>query len=307
MRKAAVLPASGIGDALLMMIASEQLLLNGYSVTTFHNALPELRDWFPHHKIQHSSHIHDLKNYDLIIAENDNSEKIQELIHNYRSQLRIFYLTYKEGKHAPLTPLDCVFNADFPMAKNVGLAIGKLLHLTKISTDNGITPPLYLKNIPKRQQVLIHPTSSHVKKNWRPSGFLKIAQLLKNQGLTAQFCMSPDEHNAWKWLSQRGFVVNCPPTLSDLAAEIFLSSYVIGNDSLAGHLASNLGVPSCVIADGEKRMRLWRPGWHPGSLVLTPQWLPKWKFFKNRWAHFIFPNNVWKTISIDLFRNEYSG
>lgn len=277
----AVLPAQGIGDALLMMIASHRLHTQGHAVTTVHDALPQLKPWFPDHDLQKST---DLDRFDLIIVENDNSPKIKQLIERYRERLAIFYPTYSPNKHAPLANSDRVFNPDLPMADNIAEATG--------STDknNGIVPPMNLSHRSKPKQVVIHPTSRVAFKNWRAEGFVKVAHALKEQGYEPVFCVGPDERASWAHVKLPSL-----STLSDLAALIYESGFVIGNDSVAGHLASNLNIPTLIIADDEKRMRLWRPGWRQGKLVLPSPYLPNWKFFRKRWQRFVTPDQVLNT------------
>ncbi len=300
MLRAAVFPSRGIGDALLMMIASHQLKEKGYFVTTYHDFLPELLPWFPGHEI-HPTYAKNLSetldSCDLIIAENDNSSRIKQLIETCRERLSIFYPTYLGTKHAPLSSLDFVFNADLPMAENIALCTAKLMHLPSPSKDNGITAPPSLVFCSKQTQVLIHPTSSCPTKNWKRAGYLKVASMLKKKGLNPLFCVGPEEHSEWKCIEQEGFCLSHLPTLADLATLVYESGFVIGNDSLIGHLASNLGIPTLIIANDEKRMRLWRPGWHPGQLVLPPSYLPNWKFLRlkdRRWQSFISARKVFK-------------
>jgi hypothetical protein len=80
-----------------------------------------------------------------------------------------------------------------------------------------------------------------------------------------------------------------------LAAFIFESGYHIGNDSMLGHLASNLNIPNLIIANDKRRMDLWRPGWRYGFIVLPPQWLPQFRPFrwkKDHWQHLISVKKV---------------
>src|SRR5512146_3236547 len=120
MKKAAVLPAYGIGDSLLMMIASHRLRKAGFSVTTFHHALPELAPWFPKHDLQPlpltDKLFLTLRSFDLILVENDNTQKIKQLVDTYRHSLCILYPTYSSTKHSPLSSHDRVFNPNLPMA-----------------------------------------------------------------------------------------------------------------------------------------------------------------------------------------------
>jgi heptosyltransferase III len=299
MQNAAVLPALGIGDALLMMIASHQLKMEGYNVTTYHDSLPGLLPWFPGHDIQslppNDLLIEVLTPYDLVIVENDNSPKIRGMIEELRPQLSIFYPTYLSTKHAPLASSDRDFDRDLPMAENIANAIASLIDLPAASKDNGLSPPSHLAFRSKKDQVLIHPTSRLPEKNWKAEGFMNVAFELKIKGMTPIFCVSPAERAEWEFVERQGFSLASPPTLAALAELVYESGYVIGNDSLIGHLASNLGVPTLIIAGDEKRMRLWRPGWHQGQLVLPPPYLPNWKFLRlreNHWQNFITPEKV---------------
>jgi heptosyltransferase III len=304
MKTAAVLPALGIGDALLMMIASHQLKMAGYRVTTFHAALPELASWFPGHDLQRlpfqEELLSTLSSFDLILVENDNSPKIKQLIDAYRHSLSIFYPTYSIGKHAPLSSQDRIFDKNRPMADNIAEAIALLVNLPIPSKENGLSPPSGCIHRAKRKQALLHPTSREATKNWKSSGFLTVAHQLKKRGFDPLFCVSPQEQQTWKFIEKEGFVLANPPTLSALAALVYESGYVIGNDSLIGHLASNLGIPTLIIANDEKKMRLWRPGWLQGQLVLPPPYLPNWKFLRlkeTKWQHFISPNKVLRSFN----------
>ena len=73
MKRAAVICAHGIGDGLLMMIASHRLQMEGYVVTTYHPHLPELQSWFDTHRLESNLDLDDLGTYDLVIIQNDNT------------------------------------------------------------------------------------------------------------------------------------------------------------------------------------------------------------------------------------------
>ncbi len=293
MKTAAVLPALGIGDALLMMIASHQLKGAGYQVTTFHPALPELSSWFPGHELRPC--IQELTPFDLIVVENDNSPKIKQWIETLRPRLSIFYPTYLSSKHSPLSIRDFAFDPNQSMADNIAEAVASLLDLPVPFKENGIVPLPGLVHRHKKEQILIHPTSRVPAKNWKAEKFIKLARRLKSKGFQPLFCVGPAELSEWKKIEGKGFEIAEAPTLSDLAKIVYESGYVIGNDSLVGHLGSNLCVPTLTIANEEKRMRLWRPGWQKGQLVLPPPYLPNWKFFRLReqkWQNFISVNRV---------------
>jgi heptosyltransferase III len=294
--KIAVLPASGIGDALLMMIASHQLHLAGCEVTTFHHALPQLSPWFPEHQLAmmppRDTLIETLSSFDKIIIENDNSSTIPLLASAWDAsgpKLSIFYPSYSSTKHAPLSPFDQAFLPHLCMADNIERAIAQLAGIPS-TKDNGIMPPATLVHRKAAQRVVIHPTSRVLEKNWLPERFCTLAEKLKDKGYTPVFSVSPSEKKDWSWVEDKGFALPELPTLSSLAALIYESGYVIGNDSLAGHLASNLNIPALIIANDPKRMRLWQPGWHPAQCVFPPSWVPNIKFLRLRekkWQHFV--------------------
>jgi len=304
-KKAAVLPAAGIGDALLMMIASARLLDLGYEVTTFHPALIQLQSWFPKHRFASAPSLEQFpgffSSYDLVIAENDNSQKIRTLI-ELRAQkkveyLSIFYPSYELHKHAPLDPLDQVFNSDLPMASNIAEASKNLLLLSYGSKENALLPPEELHHRRFIKQVVIHPTSSTASKNWSRDKFFSLAKQLHKRGYSPLFAVSKTERGAWLDAEAKGFILPLFDSLDQLARCVFESGFMIGNDSLVGHLASNLLVPTLIIADNVKRMNLWRPDWLPGRVVTPPSWIPNCKGLRWReqhWQTWISPSRVLK-------------
>jgi len=269
LRKVKVLPCKGIGDALLMLIAAERLHSAGYDVTTVHPKLPELQNWFPHLKFGTEWLFSE---DEWIVVENDNSPRVNNLKKEQRDRLSIFYPTYRAGKHGPLSPLDCAFDEEKPMAENIAASIASLLKM-ETSKENGMTPPPHLIYRLHRQRVLIHHTSSLENKNWLKEKFQEVAEGLKRRGFEPVF-------------------VQEFPSLDDLAAYVYQSGYVIGNDSLVGHLASNLQIPTLIVADKQERMKLWRPGWQEGSVVTLASWIPSWKFFEKNWKYFISSGRV---------------
>ncbi len=301
-KTALVLPARGIGDALLMMIASESLRQSGFQVTTAHPALVELQDWFPQHTF-----IRELPRsfeaWDLIIVENDNSSKIESLKQQVKN-LSIFYPSYSLKKHGPLTSLDQCFDEKIPFAENMAIAIARLLQKEAPSKDNGIQAlsGLILRRF--SQRILLHPMSSCVQKNWSKKKYLALAQELQKKGYTPVFIVSPQERDTWQTAQRLGFPLPEFSTLSALAHFTYESGALIGNDSLMGHLASNFGLPTLTIADEPKRMRLWRPGWTMGTVVTPPSWIPNFKpirLRKNHWQWFISKRRILENfLKLDL-------
>ena len=301
MKTSAVVPAEGIGDALLMLIASYNLEQAGYQVITYQPLLTSLSPWLKTKQFKALPNTYELeaflKSADLILLQNDNSAKAKHLISLRKEkrlpQLAVFYPTYKESKHGQLAPQDYVFNSELSMAENIAKGISKLLNLAGVSKNNGMSPLQHLTHRKYKNRVVIHPSSSSQEKNWPASKFSRLKEKLIKKGFDVVIAVSPSERQRWQEL----FATDIPflSTLSDLAELIYESGYVIGNDSLACHLASNLQVPSLIVADDEKRMKLWRPGWLKAE-VITPSsfWLRLFWFKRGpkHWTHLISVTEV---------------
>lgn len=289
--RALVIPAKGLGDALLMMISSHQLRSCGYAVDTFHPAFQQLSQWFPAHSFLREVPWEALPNYDLIIVENDNGSIVKRLTAlRPKIKLSVFYPTYQATKHGTLDHLDCKFESTLPMADNIAAGTATLLTLPQISKNNGLNTPAQPLLFPKR--VIIHPFSSQPKKNWSLTRYFKLSEELLQRGFEPLFVMSEQELNEERF---RGRRYQAFSDLASLAKVVGESGYMIGNDSLLGHLASNLGVSTLIIADCSERMQLWRPGWKKGDVITSPRWLPNWKGFRikeNHWQKFIFVDAV---------------
>lgn len=287
--KALVLPAKGIGDALLMMIASHSLLKQGYHVTTCHPALLQLQEWFPeqHFVSEFSSDL--LEGQDLVVIENDNGRRVKELKElrdaGRLDALSVFYPTYFPVKNGPLYKKDQVFDSTRPMAENIAEAIANLLSC-KPSSANGLVIPKDLVHRRYKNRVLLHPMSSTPKKNWLQSRYRALARSLEREGYDPVFILTEKEREQWKGLiSKEKFPLF--KTLDALARYTYESGYLIGNDSLLGHLASNLQLPTLIVAKEIEQMRLWRPGWLKGEVACAPAFAPK-KF----WPYFVFKRKV---------------
>src|SRR3972149_5411890 len=297
-KKAAVIPSTGMGEALLMMVASHALFKRGYEVTTYHPKLSELQEWFVGHRFAPAASLDILQKNDLIILQNNNSLEVASLfkarLSKELSTLSLFYPTYKEGKHPPLSSQDRVFDGKKTMVENIAEATASLFDEKKSSIDNGLIVLPSLTHRLHRRRVAIQPISTDLKRTWLFSSFLKVARKLKKEHFQPVFILTPQEreHPIWK---ESGIEIPFFKTLSELAAYVYESGFVIGNDSLLPHLASNLNIPHLVIGHLEDHMRLWRPGWLQGKVLLPSPWIPNVKFFRlrdRRWQQWISVREV---------------
>lgn len=316
LNKVAVLPSKGIGDALMMMVASHRLHCLGFSVTTFSGHLLQLCDWFEGHDFAVRPSIEELETalapFDYIVFQHENTPFAKALITLHQEKkiktLSILYAIYEPHKHPPLTPLDRVFNEKKPMVDNIARAIASLLGLSDISKNNGLLPPESLLHRRYKNRVLLHPTSSDPKRNWPAEKFLKIARCLHEEGFYPVFTVSPEEFPHWNALLQGEFELPQFSSLADLACYAYEVGYLIGNDSGVGHLCSNLQIPTLILSNRKRHMSLWRPAWYRGEITTPPTWVPNFKKYRWRehyWHFFIHPARVMKKFKVLISKETF--
>lgn len=296
--KAAVICSKGMGDGLMMMVASHRLKLEGYQVTTFQDTLGQLNEWFPGHSFAKRSTIENLDSFDFILLQNDNTPFSFNLIDRYREKIHVFYASYEEGKHRPRTSKDYLFNRSQPMVTNIAEGIASLLGKIDSIQENGITVPKGLSYRKHQNRVIIHPTSTTPQRTWNAEKFINVARDLEKKGFCPVFSVSPLERERWLSLLQNRFPLPEFPTVSELAAYLYESHFLIGNESGTGHLASNLGIPTLIAAGCPKQMALWRPGFLLGQVVTPPPYIPNFKLLRLRekkWQTFISTRRILKT------------
>lgn len=275
--QAAVVPSRGLGDALLMMIASETYRKRGYAVTTFHPLLQQMNGWFPDHRIK--GHCIDYSKFDLILLQNDNKTRIRH------PNIITIYPTLEKKKHAP-RPNDLIFTPNLPFASN-------LASLLSSSKETGLKPPPHLTH-KKHPRICIHPTSHNPQDAYSKKYFIHIARTLKKRGYLVSLILAPYEIDSWAEFKKE-FDIPHLPLITDLAAYLYESTALIGNDSGPGHLASLLSLPTHIIANDHKRMRLWQPDWTPPTLHTPPPWVLNLKGLRLRtkyWQHFVRPSKI---------------
>jgi len=293
--KAAVICSKGMGDGLMMMVASHRLKLEGYDVTTFQDSLGELEGWFSDHHFAKRSTIDSLEAFDLIVLQNDNTPFSFNLIDKYRDKIHIFYASYEEGKHRALNPEDRIFDRALPLVTNIAQSTASILGKIDPILENGIAVPKEFSYRKHQKRVVIHPTSTTPKRTWSREKFLGVAEKLEKEGYDIAFSLSPDEKEKWRGIP---FAIPEFPDLSALASYLYESYFLIGNESGTGHLASNLGIPTLIVASCPKQMALWRPGFLLGKVVTPSTYIPNTKLLRlreNKWQAFISPRRVIKT------------
>jgi len=293
--KAAVFCSKGLGDALIFLVIAQNLKNEGYEVDVYHEITVQLQPWF-HHFFLRSYPKNDeirkcLEAYDLIIINKDEREISQQIAEEAKElkpdNCWILCPTTCKGKKILG---DFQFDIRKSMVENLQNFCRDKLACKNVVFLNGIFPLKELKYRQCPSRIIIHPTSTSKKRNWPKVKFLALAKILKNKGYTVAFIVSEQERSIWQDALNQGYLVPSFASLQDLAAYVYESGYMIGNDSGIGHLASCLKIPTLTIFASRRKRLLWQPGWFLNEKVAAPWWVINIKGFRLRekkWHVFI--------------------
>lgn len=313
-----LVPSMGLGDGCIYMVLAANLARAGYRVTVLSNHLGALNDWLPLFETRPLPSPADtfavLDEFDLVISDmgsmlTRHGEASAELARRY-----VFVGTLKVDSRfvqdpavdtlarlpaekarllAPLAaaagPLRCLSDDSVSMVEQAVAFCRMRLGLAEACSDIGLQMPSTLQHRRHARRVMLHPLSYNVKKNWPAGKFLALARRLRAAGYEPQFVLSPKERCDHLDVFAPEFEV---PEFSDakaLAAYLYESGYVIGNDSGVGHLASALGVPVLTLYRKRRDGFCWRPGWGACQVVRPAFSL---SFMRDQWAMFMSVNRV---------------
>jgi heptosyltransferase III len=302
-KRAAVFFHNGLGDGINCMVLSNNLHLNGFEVDTFRSVINSLKNCIPHLTIKPYPSIEEipkiLQSYDLFFAVwNDSSEFIIKLIQEgkrrFPEKMKVIYLYGSKNIVNERYYADCLTNSVASVAENMRIIVEKVLHLPKLTKNNGLIAPVGLtfKKYPKR--VVIHSTSSRPTRNWPREKFVKLAMHLKKEGFQPVFMPGPEESSEWnEYLSQFNLECASFPNLDEVARFVYESGYFIGNDSGPGHLASFLGIPTMSLFRRKTWAKMWAPSFAENVVVAPSNLVPNIRGFRLRdrhWQKFITVN-----------------
>ena len=288
--KAGVFCHNGLGDGVNSLVLSNNLHLNGWHVDTYQNMMGSMQEWFPHLKVQPYPKIEALAQilsaYDwYFVVHNDTDEFVKKLIQEgkrrFPDRLKVIYLYPSKYIVREKYYSDCLIDPKLSIAENLRQFCEKILHLKKISKNNGFISPPGLIHRKFLKRVVIHPTSARPTRNWPKEKFVKLAIYLRGKGYEVVFVPGAEKEN-WKDVEEMGFAVPMFPTLNLLARYIYESGYLIGNDSGLGHLASALGIPTLTFCRRKAWANMWRPNFCEGIVVTPPSWIPNIRGFRLR-------------------------
>ncbi len=262
-KKCAIVCSRGIGDGLLFLIAANNLQKNGYEVTVFHNMLFQLQPWFPTFTIEPMDRLMPPCEYDLMIFNLDHLNQGAAMQAKAVLGECCFLLkaTACRGREVAKQAID----PHQTMVANLVRFCRQELRLSDVVKENGITPPQGLVFRRHARRIIMHPTSSRLEHNWSKEKFLWLRSRLIKEGFDPQFILGPGE-----WPCEKGQRFS---NLCDLAAYIYESGFMVGNDSGIGHLSSCLGLKSLIIFESHRQQKLWRLALIFGSPLLLRQCL----------------------------------
>ncbi len=267
--KIAIFSCAGLGDCLLTLILSENLRRSGHEAVTFHPFMQEMQAWFPALEIRPFPPKYEEFDEFIVIYEKSvwMKEVLDTCLTKFREKTTVLnpiatpnqdYPYWEEGR----------FDGRLPFADNlVAFCKSRLGRAEKV---NGLVVPADVKLKSKPKQVVIHPTSSRPGKNWPRAKFLKLAKKLKKRGYDPVFVVSPKERVEWP---EAPLFKN----LEEMARCVAESSFMIGNDSGIGHLASLFGIPTVSLFKNERTADFWKPSFVPNIAITPKGWLPNLK------------------------------
>jgi heptosyltransferase-3 len=289
MQQCAVFSCLGLGDGLISLVLSHNLCLNGFLTTTFHPFLQGLQEWFPSTPIvpfPPQEEIGDqLAKFDRFFIMYERSSRMRAILEHCEK--------YYPEKTTVLNPIATPktdypywengrFDGTRPFVDNLYMFCRDLLKLAVVTKGNGVVIPQGI--LPRRylKRVMIHPMSSRPGKNWPQEKFLRLADHLKKKGYRPVFALTEEEKKEWdlKEIESPSFA-----NLSEVAAYVCESGYMVGNDSGIGHLASCFSLPTVTICRSPQALDFWRPAWSRGDVVGPYGWIPNIKGLRLRDEH----------------------
>jgi hypothetical protein len=302
--RCAIFSCKGLGDGLISLVLCNNLALNKHSVTLFHPFLSELKEWIPSCTIQPFPRNEEierfLKVFDRFYIFNEKSPWMQAVIDHCR---RIF-----PDKTLIINPIatkntdypfweNAKFDGSRPFVDNLEAFCRGILKLNNVTKSNGIRPAQTLEHKRYAKRVVIHPSSSREGKNWPRQKYVKLCEKLKGAGFDPKVILHGCERDLWAdhW-------IDCPEfsSLEELAAYIFESGAMVGNDSGIGHLASCLGLPTVTVCRSKMASLFWRPSWSRGIVICPSSLIPNIKGLRWRdkyWKKFISVSQVYRSLN----------
>ncbi len=132
-------------------------------------------------------------------------------------------------------------------------------------------PRLNIPASPEPHDVILHPGSGSIRKNWPLDRYHALAELLRARGREVHWCMGPAEDDGGVATSLRGDRLLRVDSLVDLGGILRSARAYAGNDSGITHLAAAVGCPTVAIF-GPTDPRVWAPRGTRVKIFNTSAW-----------------------------------
>ncbi|WP_137818626.1 glycosyltransferase family 9 protein [Pseudomonas sp. 2FG] len=291
-----VVPSLGLGDSLIYLIVANNLARAGYRVTLLSNHLAHLAGWLPSIRVlpfpapEQTQAL--CEAYDLVLSDCGSivtslkqdpawlaqrcvfvgtlrvkQDYIQDHGERLSARLGADKASLMRALAACAGPIRTINDDSVTMVEQAVEFCRTKLAIQNASPEVGFAVPGEFVARRHQRRVMLHPVSYNAKKNWPYGKYLRLARRLRQQGFDPQFVLSPKERAEWAPRFEAEFAVPQFADTQELAAYLYESGYVIGNDSGVGHLASALGVPVLTIYRKRRDGFCWRPGWGRNEVV----------------------------------------
>jgi len=305
-RRAAVVCNSGLGDAVISLMISNNFHLNGWDCDTYHDGIRVLQDWFSHLSVigyPKPDEVRDfVKKYDMIVVFHSlSSEFVLELIRygkeKFPEKIKVLYPYPSKNLINEPYYSDSLFDVDIPMGKNLERFCKNILKFEKVTKSNGFHPPIKLVNRKYFKRVVLHVKSSREGKNWPRDKYVKLALHLKKLNFNPVVVAGgpKDEGDLREYIAPYNLEMPAFKSLGALASYLYESGYLIGNDSGIGHLASSFNLPTVIISRRKYVARFWMPFWTECKTISPYSLIPNIRGFRLRdrkWKSFVTVKRV---------------
>jgi len=257
-KKVAVVSARGLGDALLTMTLAHNLVSDGRSVVFYSSVLSGLGDYFP--EVEVLPFVENAQNIAQIVEQNAVCIFADRMIcaaGTVALKEHVFILDRK------------VQSREVPYAESFAQQLRTFgLNVPLRTWRNGLKVPRNygLREFPSR--VVLHPTSTNIKKDWPMGKFIRLAQRLIESGLQPVFILTKGETTYQEAAKASGIPYVCL-SLQELVPFLYESGGMVANDSGPGHLAAFTGIPVISIFSKAAKSRMWVPS-GPNITVVVP-------------------------------------
>jgi heptosyltransferase III len=263
-----------LGDALLSMIVVNNLRREGFKVEVFSGVVYELRDWFPGVIVFPFTELRARAScYQHIWYERPN-RRVAKIPNPHTDSVIVL-------KESPF------YRLALPMSTVHRLICQYELGISRPVLENGLVIPESAQRIKDSPKIIIHPTSSSRLRSWNLKSFIRLVQLLQDQGFEPEFIVGPQEVKVANRLRKAGMKCFISSDINSVAGKLCTAWRFLGNDSGVGQLASNVGTPTITLFTMTRKAMRWQPCWAPAVAVLPslsekfPELLRKiiWKYW----------------------------